>query len=438
MIRTEKKKFKTIPEIIDNVRNLYTKTKTLLPPVGFRNEDLIKTIKELITLTCSLCIIFIDYNLIKESKEFLNTCEKCDKKLGRIGGVIEKLWPNRILLYNTWAFFENQQGNVEEALKQLFVSHNIIQKIKDSGGIPNNDMVLPCHLVTFIVLWKMKRWDKAVEYIFLALKALESIKSSEKQSRIEGNNLECAECVANICLSGVYLCIEKNLKKAIEYLENFIHQLSPENIMGHTVVRSFLKHLYNKKLKEQAFQVEIELEAVPNYRNMNHINTQIGKTITDCPWDVIFSKRFIKVLFLSCYVPHISSSTPLIRASELESYKEMQDQMIDKELLYVTKISESPYNRYSPKSDFIVNFTPHMAKYASNQANREYILSKNPSLHHENGNGSRKVSPKFIKKLHIDYRSSVVNNTRYRSEPRNSKKSYFTKRKHSLIGILKS
>ena len=94
----------------------------------------------------------MQYDMTNDCMKLLKIAEECDEIICKYGKIIDKLWQPRILFYSNVGFLNYRLGILDDSLKFLYKSQQICQSIKDSGGIPDNDNLVPLNLITFLVL----------------------------------------------------------------------------------------------------------------------------------------------------------------------------------------------------------------------------------------------------------------------------------------------
>jgi hypothetical protein len=97
------KKIFSIPAAIKSVEDKYNRVIRMPELIGYRSIDVAKAYKNLISLCNSLSIVFLQYELFKESFLMLQKAVHIDSELNKFGSFQDKLWQGRLITYNSLA-----------------------------------------------------------------------------------------------------------------------------------------------------------------------------------------------------------------------------------------------------------------------------------------------------------------------------------------------
>jgi hypothetical protein len=318
MILNDSTKFHTVKQVLKKILLKHKKAKFASQIVGVRPGEVCERFKSIIVLCNSLVIVFNQYGMTDKCLILLKIAEESDELLCTYGTVLEKLWPQRILLYANFAYLNYKLGKLDLCLKYLYSGHAITQAIKDAGGVPSYEISIISNILTFTVLCKLKRLQQAIEYVKLAkthfklLSGSNASFNSVSRPKLTDKNLENIHCLVSICLSAATIASDSNLESGALLLQDTMSKMSQENTAPRKLINSILLKIYKIKAKDDLLIIDNE-----KFQNIKSYNAPDLETLN--LW--FFSKDFEKIFFISCFVPHIKENTPLIRASELEQHK---------------------------------------------------------------------------------------------------------------------
>ncbi|CAG9324389.1 unnamed protein product [Blepharisma stoltei] len=320
-----KKRFFTLDEIRNFIKNLETKTKRMPELIGFRSEDVCKNFKNLITMCNSLSIIFLQYNLIHETLSFLKKAAEADTALCKYGNLLDRLWQGRLVTYNNLAFLYHKVGQYKDCLKFLYEAQSLMVTIKEAGGISNCDIFIASNLLTFVALWKIRRYKEASGYLEKSAQMINSVIKGEKPSKL---SKLCTQNLFGIVImshAGLSVKLEGSYDKAIGMLKDGLRNFSGEDVTVRALITDLIKELQKNRASTQSFLSEHSFDFKPeaiDFDKNSYIFPEINSDIFGKPVkkdkDWLVSKEFEHILFIATFLPFISPKTPLIRTSELE------------------------------------------------------------------------------------------------------------------------
>jgi hypothetical protein len=379
MFSKRKRKYYTINEIHSLISSLESKSKRLPEIIGFRSSDTCKNFKDLLTLCNSLSIVFVQYELIEDCMLMLRTATTADSNLCKYGTVLDRLWQNRILTFNNLAFLYHKVNQPGDSLKFLYESHGLSQSIKESGGVTNYDLSISSHILTFIVLWKMKRYEQASVYVDLSGDILHEISSGKKQSRLNEQSTQNIFGILSVFMSGLALKLEGSPKRAIAILDDCLQQLETRDLPVRVIIKDLIRDLYKKKNTTSSFlyssNSEKSIENLTSDDFLPHIPEEALQSQVKTNYDWLITKDLETLFFITCFVPFISPSTPLIRLSELEKSRELNRPSDYSESSY--PIAEVPEQDETIELPQIPN--SKLAKIHNSVASRQSYIRKTSS-----------------------------------------------------------
>lgn len=326
MFSKRKRKYYTINEIHTYISNLESKSKRLPEIIGFRSTDTCKNFKDLISLCNSLSIVFVQYDLIEDCMIMLKTATTADSNLCKYGTVLDRLWQNRILTFNNLAFMYHKVNQPGDSLKFLYEAHGLAQNIKESGGVTSYDLSIASNMLTFVVLWKLRRYEQGSVYVDLSGDILSEISSGKKQTRFNENATQNIFGLLAVFMAGLALKLEGSFKKAITILDDSLQQIDNRDLPVRVIIKDLIRELYKKKNTNssilQASGSEISIDNVNSDDYLPHIPDEALHNQVKTNYDWLITKDLETLMFITCFVPFISPATPLIKVSELEKSRE--------------------------------------------------------------------------------------------------------------------
>lgn len=318
-----RRKFHSINEVHSMISHMEQKSKRMPEIIGFRSSDTCKNFKDLLTLCNSLSIVFLQYDLIQDCLQILKSAGEADSNLCKYGTVLDKLWQGRILTYNNLAFLYHKVNQPGDSLKFLYEAHGLAQNIKESGGVAKYDLQVSSNILTFITLWKLKRYQQATTYAELASDNLNAIANGKKSSNFTEENIQNLFSILGIIMAGLAVKTEGSVKKAQLILEDCLSQIDDERHAAKTLLRDQMRELYRMRnmsmsaLNASNSEVSIETHSEDGF--LPKIPSEVLNSSLKPNYDWLITKDFETIFFITCFVPFISPNTPMIKTADLES-----------------------------------------------------------------------------------------------------------------------
>ena len=128
-----------------------------------------------------------------------------------------------------------------------------------------------------------------------------------------------------ICMAGLAVKIGNSYKKAAAILEDSLNQVNGDDVVVKKLIKEQLKEFYKKKNANSSVldtsNSEVSLELNNESNSLPKIPSEVLNSELKPNYDWLITKEFENIFFITCYVPFISPTTPLIRTSELENLK---------------------------------------------------------------------------------------------------------------------
>lgn len=160
--------------------------------------------------------------------------------------------------------------------------------IKESDEYLSADVEICVHMITFVTLWKLKKFSDSGEYLETAAGILNKIIQGFAESKMSKNSSQNLYCLIVMSLAGLKVTVENDVKAAIDTCEDCKVQLE-ENTLCFKLLSDFVSRISMKNLPQE---------------------------------DWLITDIYQKVLFVTTFMPLISPSTPLVKVSELEEEKD--------------------------------------------------------------------------------------------------------------------
>jgi hypothetical protein len=230
--------------------------------------------------------------------------------------------------------------------------------IKESQESLSPDIELCVHMLTFVALWKMKKYSESVTHVEFAAGILNKIISGFLDTNMSNASSQNLYGLIVMSLSALKIKINKDLKSGIKICEDFLSEINSKSI-SYTLLKEYLQRISGKSLPES---------------------------------DWLIGSLYQKVLFVSTFIPLISPNTPLIHSSELES---------DQERPSYTEEKKSEVSYKIPSQDRLDS--SRVSRKATRSTPRPHY--KNRPWWETNKAISKAISPKNIARDHQQFKS---------------------------------
>lgn len=157
--------------------------------------------------------------------------------------------------------------------------------IKESDEYLSADVEICVQMITFVTLWKLKKFADAKEYLESAASILNKIVQGIIESKMSKNSSQNLYALIVMSLAALKIAVENDVREAIGMCEDCKSQLE-ENSLCFKLLHEFISKLSVKGLQKE---------------------------------DFLITEIYQKVLFVTTFMPLISPNTPLVKVSELEN-----------------------------------------------------------------------------------------------------------------------
>jgi tetratricopeptide (TPR) repeat protein len=233
----------------------------------------------------SLFIVFVQFEIYGPAFEVITKALKTDLKLFFSNKVPEKTWKGRVLMYCNIGYILYIIGDYNSSLKFLYDAESLLIETPDNSSIKARDLVLAHSALTFLVMFKARRYDAVEKYLETATQEFNAIIRGDRASKINKNG-----CCNLYCLITLVVDV---LKTKILHLECSTNCL-----------------IVAKKMKKH------------NIRGLSLLDRFNANQTTENGINLINSYDYQTILFATVFFPFILKDTPIIHEHELKAAQE--------------------------------------------------------------------------------------------------------------------
>lgn len=205
-------------------------------------------------------------------------CE-VDALLCRFGSKADQNWQGRLVSYLIQAFFTLVSRDMCRSMRILQESHELIEEIKEAGGVLNTDLKISLNFMSFAVLWKNEKYGKAKLFLGVVQKTIENTKTISKVCRVDKENIENLMWIG---LAALKIKAEGNFKQA-------------KLIAAHV-----FEKIKRKKLPESPVLQE--------FWNVIHEECRNSYLYESLNKEILLTQSFEEAILETCIVPFISEN----------------------------------------------------------------------------------------------------------------------------------
>jgi hypothetical protein len=238
-----RKKYFNIAQAKDFIARLEQSSERMPELIGYRSTDVIRYYRRLIVHSYSLAIVFIQYDLLNDALEVLKVAAKADIRLYNQGELLDRLWSGRLVTYTTLGFLFIRSNDPSKALKFLFDAQSLLFSASKSGSVTPPDLSLLANLVTFLALWRIKRYKEASTYMSMCRTANVEAMSAHKSKAYSAERLTLNALVV-LCTAAMELKAKGNVALAERLVGDLLCELNDQEIAVVQLTKDFLKKLH--------------------------------------------------------------------------------------------------------------------------------------------------------------------------------------------------
>jgi len=206
-------------------------------------------------------------------------------------------------------------------LKLLLQAENFLINLTEAKITPHADIEISVNMLTFVTLWKVKKYSEAQTYLERSAKLVNFILSHKRPSNISKLSSKNLYGIIVMGLSALKTILNSDYKSAIKISKDAVNQLDGKNVLSRPLLLELIKFLVdhqkshlslpkisNVEYQGNKFHIFDSEESSEDFQNPKLRN--VG--------DWLVSDKYEKVLFITTFVPLISPLTPWIDTFELE------------------------------------------------------------------------------------------------------------------------
>jgi hypothetical protein len=97
-------KYSSVEDVLALVDEYEARTKRLPGTLGYHSNEVLRSLRQLIVLCNSVCIVFLQYNLVPYALHTIKKAAAADVQLYREGSASDHLWEGRVVIYNNLTY----------------------------------------------------------------------------------------------------------------------------------------------------------------------------------------------------------------------------------------------------------------------------------------------------------------------------------------------
>ena len=239
----------------------------------------------------SLFIIFAQFEVLGPAFEVIYKCLTADLNVFFHSQNLEKSWKGRILLYCNMAYMMYLIGDCPSSLKFLYDAESLLKESMEIFTTECRDLVLAHASLSFLVMFKARRYETAEKYVEIASEEFNSIIRGDRTSKVS-----LSGCSNLYCLVTLFLEVLKAQGTGLITTTNSI---------------SVYEKMKNKTKKTRTQVAALQLlKQFNSNRSVEHGS------------ELINSYEFHSILFAVVFFPFIVKTTPVMQMHELTKAQE--------------------------------------------------------------------------------------------------------------------
>ena len=122
--------------------------------------------------------------------------------------------------------------------------------IKESEDFLHADVEICVHMITFVALWKMKKFPESANHIEIAAEILNQIIQRIVDSKMSKNSSQNLYCLVVMSLAALKIKVNNDFKNARELCEDCKSQLQA-NSLCYKLLSDYISKISGKKASEE-------------------------------------------------------------------------------------------------------------------------------------------------------------------------------------------
>lgn len=202
------------------------------------------------------------------------------------------------------------------ALKFVYKAQAILLSAQNNAVRIPSDVGLATNLVTFLLLWKVKKYHEAYGYAQICSNRVKNQGQGLRSAAAYRTYLNLTGIIV-MAVSGCYLKVEKDTEKAIRTLENVLMELRDWDL---PVVRLMMEML--GEVQRLGDESDTSFEGAGEGSGRLRTDMRLPEPVISTQ-DFLATSEYLSLVFITVFLPFISTfyagpTTPLIRRMDLE------------------------------------------------------------------------------------------------------------------------
>lgn len=388
-----KKRFLKVEETLDYLASLEDKGSRKNELIGFRSTDSIKDLRNIISISTSMSVILMQYDLYHIALEVLKKASINDNKLIKYGSQADKMWSGRLNIFTNLAFLYLRLGSLEESFKFALEAQSFLLSLDNINAPVHEDMKVGTDMVTFMVLWLSAKPKQASTFLDSAARSVNTIIKG-MPTKFNKNDIQNLYGLIVSSLAALSVKMGGETSKAIELCEKCLKEFeaSPH-------ITKLINSIITSIPDCESDLVDNTLDFTPeikDFTDKSYKFPEISDEILNNPLttqeDWLVSKLFQNLLLESAFYPIVSPNTPALKKEELE-FEQAKTKLLDmiedsstkiEEKRHSSSVPRKMYTRSSPKrttASVLKARAPSKHWWQNNQfMDKVFMNSRNPSV----------------------------------------------------------
>ena len=350
-----KKRFLKVEETLDYLSSLEDKGLRKSELIGFKSPDTCKELRNIISISTSMSVILMQYDLYHIALEVLKKSSLNDSKLLATGGQSDKLWVGRLQIFTNLSFLYLRLGDLTQSLKFALEAQSFLIFLKSSNVAVHEDLKIGTDLTTFMVLWVCNKSKLASAYLDSAAQSVNTIIKGTP-TKLNKNDIQNLYGLIVSSLAALSVRMGGDSDKAVELCEKCLKEFD-----GAAQISKLIKMII-ESLPLCFAQVDSDYEFSPEVKDFTdksykfpEITDEILNNPLNLQEDWLVSKLFQNLLLESAFYPIVSPNTPALKKEELE-FEQAKTKLLDlieephpDDKRHASSVPRKTYSRVSPK-----------------------------------------------------------------------------------------
>lgn len=206
-------------------------------------------------------------------------------------------------------------------MKLLLQAESFLISLTESNLVPQVDIELSVNMLTFATLWKVKKFKEASIYLERSAKLINEVITAKRASKISKASSNNLYGIIVMGLAALKCIVEEDTKNAIKMCKDAAKQLDANDNLCKPLILDLANFINEHKESAFKFPNISHVEFKPGSFHMfqsQETHNQLPSLRLKNIGDWLITEKYEKILFITTFVPLISSLTPWIDPTELE------------------------------------------------------------------------------------------------------------------------